>query len=371
MNGENINIADRPLRVLISPLDWGLGHASRIITIVKLLQNYGVQVLIAADGTPAELLRKEFPAVEILALEGYGIRYSRNKKYFSYKLFAQFPAIYRAIRRENSWLKTAIQEHSIDAIISDNRFGFYHSRIPSVYITHQLNIKTGKKWMNKLAQKIHYKYINRFTECWVPDFETGITLAGELSHPDNFPTVPVKYLGPISRFKKQVGAITNDLLIILSGPEPQRSIWERDLLNQVKKLDRNIVLVRGLPEALDEMPATSGLTVYNHLPAATLEPLIKTSAMILCRSGYSSVMDLVATGNKALLVPTPGQAEQEYLATYLMKEQLFFCCEQKDLMLETHLKLALEFPQKRLPNDFMPLNENVIKKWIKALKASI
>ncbi|MBC7936863.1 MAG: glycosyl transferase family 28 [Rhizobacter sp.] len=371
MNGENINIEAKPLRVLISPLDWGLGHATRIITIVEILQKYDVQVLIAAEGAAALLLQTEFPGIKILSLKGYRVRYSRSKKNFIFKLAGQLPGIFASIKRENRWLKKVVMDHKIDAVISDNRFGFYHRSIPSVYITHQLFIETGKKWMNDLAQKIHYKYINRFTECWVPDFEEGITLAGKLSHPEKLPNVPVSYLGPLSRFKKEKENISDQLLIILSGPEPQRTIWEKEILQQVKKIPGSVILVRGLPGNDEKIAAPANLTIYNHIPARELNTLILRSAVILSRSGYSTVMDLFALQKAALLVPTPGQSEQEYLADYLHLDQhLFYSCRQHEMKWENIFMLAGDFLENRPVEDYLSLNEQVIKKWIRSLRAS-
>ncbi|RYD69792.1 MAG: glycosyl transferase family 28, partial [Sphingobacteriales bacterium] len=340
MIGQNINIGTKKLKVLVSPLDWGLGHATRIITIVKILQNHDVQVLIAAETAVATLLKAEFPGIAILPLKGYRVQYSRNKKNFSFKLLQQIPGIISTIRAEKRWLKKAIQEHNIDAVISDNRFGFYHGSIPSVYITHQLFIETGKSWMNVIAQKIHYRYINKFTECWVPDFEEeGISLAGNLSHPKKLPAVPVKYLGPLSRLNnKEEATIASDLLIILSGPEPQRTIWEEDLLKQIEPLNEHIILVRGKPGNNETIFPQKNLKIYNHLPAAELSKLINGSSLVLSRCGYSTVMDLVAMNKKAILLPTPGQAEQEYLATYLKEKNLFYTITQQGFQLKSAIK---------------------------------
>lgn len=369
MNGENINIANKPLRVLVSALDWGLGHTTRIITIVKTLQKYDVQVLIAAEGAAATLIQAELPAIQILPLKGYRIQYSRKKKDFFLKLLRQTPGILQTIKEENRWLKKAASEHKIDAVISDNRFGFYHKKIPSVYITHQLYIETGNKWLSKLAQKIHYKYINRFNQCWVPDFESGVSLAGKLSHPEKLPVIPVKYLGPLSRFVQQEENISNDLLIILSGPEPQRTIWEKEIVKQLEENKTPAILVRGLP-GQSESISSSFISVYNHLTARDLNLLISQSATILSRSGYSTVMDLVALRKKAIMVPTPGQAEQEFLAGYLKEQRLFYTCNQDELQLKDIEKNVIEFPSGLFSSDFLSMNERIIKDWIDSLRAS-
>lgn len=368
MNGQNINIASRPLRVMISPLDWGLGHATRIITIVKILQKYDVQVLIAAEGPVAALLQKEFPHLKILPLPGYNIVYSKKKQSFFWKLLLQVPKISGSIRAENRILKQWVQQYKLNGIISDNRFGFYHRSVPSVYITHQLYIETGKKWLGRWAQKIHYKYIDRFSECWVPDFEKGTSLAGKLSHPAKMPSVPTHYIGPLSRFKKINTNPSGHLLIILSGPEPQRSIWEDLLLKDLKNYPEPCTLVRGLPSANSATETYPFLTIYNHLPAAELNRLIECAGMIISRSGYSTVMDLFALGKKAILVPTPGQAEQEYLATYLKEKKLFYSCDQMHFDLHKTLAAAEIFEDIKRGFDYETLNEPVIKLWLDKLR---
>ena len=369
MNGENINIGSKPLRVIVSPLDWGLGHATRIITIIKTLQNYDVQVLIAADGSAAALLQQEFPTLQILSVPGYKIQYAKNKRSFFWKLLSQLPGILKAINAENRILNSWAEEYQPDGIISDNRFGFYHPAIPSVYISHQLFIETGHKWLNKLAQQIHYKYINRFSECWVPDFEKGSGLAGKLSHPQQLPAVSTKYLGPLSRFTRQKENANNGpLLIILSGPEPQRSIWEAQLVKQIKKANMPCIVVRGLPSGGAPISETPFLRIYDHLQAFELQQQIEDAALIISRAGYSTVMDLVALRKKAILVPTPGQPEQEYLATYLKEQQIFFTCSQENFDLQQTLNAAKKFITRMPEEDFKRMNESVILKWVNDLK---
>ncbi|RYY00567.1 MAG: glycosyl transferase family 28, partial [Gammaproteobacteria bacterium] len=280
MNGENINIEPHRLRVLLSPLDWGLGHSTRIITIVKMLQSQGVEVLIAAESASASLLSKEFPEIKIIALKGYRIKYSSAKGDFLLTLVRQLPSVLKTIRYERRWLKEVVETHHIDATISDNRFGFLKSGTPSVYITHQLLIKTGHGWLDRIAQKIHYRYINRFNRCWVPDVEKGPSLAGKLSHPARFPQAEVKYIGPLSRFKKgPLVPIHIDLLVILSGPEPQRTIWEDMLLKQIPNFPYRVTLVRGLPGSNAQLPAAVNLKVYHHLPSTELEQQINKAGI--------------------------------------------------------------------------------------------
>ncbi|MDE3185500.1 MAG: glycosyl transferase family 28 [Bacteroidota bacterium] len=334
-------------RVLVAPLDWGLGHSTRCIPIIKELILLGCDVYIVADKKTFSLLKKEFPGTVFLRYKGYEIEYSRQKSFFSLKLILQAPKIILRIIQEKRWLKKVIKRYSIDAVISDNRFGMYHKNFPSIYITHQLFIKTGNKFSEGIAQKIHYHFIKKYSCCWVPD-EGKDGLAGELSHPKKMPG-NVIYIGPVSRFDKIPDMEkVYDLLIIISGPEPQRTIFENNILEQLKTVDGNIYLIRGLPEESEPPENFKNITIKNHLPANELNEVFAMSKVVICRSGYTSVMDLTALQKKAILIPTPGQTEQEYLAKYLMEKGFFFSEKQNNFSIKQSLKKAATFHFKKL-----------------------
>jgi uncharacterized protein (TIGR00661 family) len=366
MNGEKINIPGAKLRILIAPLDWGLGHATRCIPIIYVLLKARADVFIAGEGETETILKKEFPTLHFLPLKGYKINYSANKRSFLLKLMAQIPTIKRTIRYENNWLKEIISRHKIDGVISDNRFGLYAKTVPTVYITHQLHIETGFRWLNRVAQKIHYNYINRFGECWVPDVEEETNLAGILSRPKKLPEVPVKYLGILSRFSKKEVDISQELLVVLSGPEPQRTIFENLILQQLKDVQKPVTLVRGLPVAKQNLSAGKNVLVHNYLGKEDLNTLIQNAEIVLCRAGYSTIMDLATLQKKAILVATPGQAEQEYLATYLRKKNWFYSCPQNNFNLEFAIAQATGFYKTQI-HSVKPLNENVINNWLLAI----
>ena len=343
INANNFNTIGSKPRILIAPLDWGLGHATRCIPIINELINQKCEVIIAADSGPFFLLKKEFPKTVFLRMKGYKIRYSRDRKWLGFTLFLQFPKIIFSIWKENTWLKKIIHDYQIDAVISDNRFGVYNKKIPCVYITHQLHIKTGNAFSEKIAQKIHYFFIKKYSNCWVPDFkENG--LAGELSHQVNIPS-NVLYIGTLSRFEKssEIPKIYN-LLISLSGPEPQRTIFEKMILIQLKTFPKKVLLVRGLPGEHKKPRSDPAIEIVNHLSAKELNMAFQQSEMIISRSGYSTVMDLVKLCKKAILVPTPGQTEQEYLSDYLMEKKYFYSVRQNNFSLETILDHASLFP---------------------------
>lgn len=360
---KNINITRKT--VLVAPLDWGLGHTTRCIPIIQALQHHNFIVLIAAEGNSAALLSKEFPNITILPLGGYNISYSHNRALFNAKIFFQIPKILRAIKKESKWLKQMIKEYKVDIVISDNRYGLYNRGIKSLFITHQLAIETGSKLTNRVVQKLNYKLINKFDACWIPDEKTPNDLAGKLSNPNKLPAIPVNYIGALSRFQKEKKNKNIDLLVLLSGPEPQRTILEKLMLEQMNELQCKMILIRGLPSVEDKLSSNNKeITIYNHLTADELSTTIQSSKIVIARSGYSTIMDLVALQQKAILIPTPGQTEQEYLAKYLAKKKYFIAANQIGFNLKKEIGNleSLQETVMALPN------KNNLEKAIIALK---
>ncbi|MEP6726203.1 MAG: glycosyltransferase [Bacteroidota bacterium] len=313
---KNINIIKDPkYTVLIAPLDWGLGHATRCIPLIEKLLIVGFKVIIAAEGDQKILLQSAFPELEFVHLSGYKLKYGTTRLRTILKIIFQIPKILTAINRENKWLRNFIKSKHLDVVIADNRFGMHNKKIISIFITHQLLIKTSAgKFTDTLVQKINYHFINQFNYCWIPDAAGEINLAGELSHPATKPKNKILYTGVLSGINKENITVTNKLLIILSGPEPQRSIIEKILLEQLKNYTHPVILVRGLPSANEIISAGEGITIYNFLSGLQLQQVINMSEIIISRSGYSTIMDLLPLGKKCIFIPTPGQAEQEYLA---------------------------------------------------------
>ncbi len=329
----------------MAPLDWGLGHATRCIPLIRELRRLGCEVLIGAEGKHAALLQQEFPDVTVLPLEGYRITYASSGSDFGRKMLQQAPRIYRAARKEHRWLLKMVPLHRIDAVISDNRFGLHHSGIPAVIMTHQLLVKSPyQSWTEAWLQRLNYFAINKFRACWVVDCPGTENLAGALSHPRRLPKRP-EYLGLMSRFEyRDAGPSKYRLLVLLSGPEPQRSLLERQLVAQLLELDLPALLVGGEPGTPYDRMLTSRLRQVNHLKAAELNEALLQSDLVITRSGYTSVMDLVKLRRKAVFVPTPGQTEQEYLGSYLMEQGYFPCLNQDSFTLRQALELAGSFP---------------------------
>lgn len=364
----------KPYKILIAPLDWGLGHATRSIPLIMSLLEEGCTIYIAADGQIRSLLQVEFPNATFLMLKGYKIQYATQKKWMPLKIILQIPGILFSIYKEYQWLKNIVKKHSIDGVISDNRFGMYHTVIPSIYITHQLLIKTGNKFSESIARKFHYWFIKKYTQCWVPDFEGKENIAGQLSHPKDLPA-NIKYIGCLSRFERHEAAeIQYDLLILLSGPEPQRAIFEKLLLLQLQQFSGKVLLVRGQPGInetfLNPKGISNNIQIKNHLAAKELNLAIEQAKIVICRSGYTTIMDMIKLQKKAILVPTPGQTEQEYLGLHLMQQKLFYSVHQNEFLLNEVLETVNEFPSLFIDYD-MEQHKKIIHQFVQKMPANL
>lgn len=365
----NVDQDDLSPKILLAPLDWGLGHATRCIPLIRELLQQNCAVTLAADGKSKCLLQQEFPQLPFLELPGYDIEYASTGWGLALKIVAQIPKLLAAIKQEQAWLENLVSGEQLDAVISDNRYGLNHSSTRSVLITHQLRIKVPLTIAEDLLQETTYQYINRFSECWVPDAEGETNLAGELSHPLTKPSIPVYYTGPVSRFgQNKAEEKAGQILVLLSGPEPQRTLLEESLLNDFGDYTLPVVLVRGLPGDTAPISVPEHVTVYNHLPAAELEEKIREASLVIGRCGYSTVMDLAALQKRSILIPTPGQTEQEYLARHLMQKNFAFCVEQKKFRLKQALELVDRFAFKPFETTNNESLQRTVARFVSSLK---
>ena len=303
-------------KIIIAPLNWGLGHATRCVPIIKELQKSNFTPVIASDGTALQFLIKEFPSLEFFELPSYKISYGRNLKW---SLIRKIPTIVRAVHKERLLIREYIHQNpNVVGIISDNRFGCYYTKIPSVYITHQLNVLSG--FLTPVTSFFHRRVIRKYNECWIPDEENSV-YSGKLSRSTK--NLNKKYIGVLSRFKKQELPQDIDVLILLSGPEPNRTQLEIKLTSIFKTSSKKVYLIQGVVEKTQKTTKENQLTIVNFMLTKQLEHTLNLSKMVICRAGYSSVLDLVSLRKKALLIPTKFQNEQEYLAKYLQQKGYF------------------------------------------------
>lgn len=345
---------ERNTPILIAPLNWGLGHATRCIPIIRALLLHGFTPIIASDGMALDLLRKEFPKLQTLELPSYQIEYPKNGTFFKLKMIQNIPKMVRAIREEKKLVEKWIDQHEIQGIISDNRLGVSSKKVPSVYLTHQLNVLTGNT--SKISSRLHHYYIKKHDECWVPDFNRIPNLSGRLGHLKKT-NLKIKYIGPLSRLHKKELPKKYDLLIMLTGPEPQRSILEDQLQNEVSLFDGKVVFIKGIIEQEQKRTEIGNVTYYNFMNSSEIEQAFNESELVLCRSGYSTIMDLVCLEKKAFFIPTPGQFEQEYLAKKLRRNGMApFAKQEKFKMAKlSEVQLYKGFESMNIPVDWKKL----------------
>lgn len=317
--------------ILVAALNWGLGHASRCIPLINALLDNNYNVLIGSDGAALQLLRKEFPKLPFIVLASYAVKYPKNGLFFKLKLLRSLPAMKRAIASEQKQIENLAGEGRIDGIISDNRPGAYSKRIPSVYLTHQVVVLSGTT--SFLSSNIHQRQIKNFDACWIPDVEGSPNLSGALGHPGSI-DFPVRYLGPLSRLKPFETEKVYDVLAVLSGPEPQRTLLEQKLKSVFTGAPLKVLLVRGIMEEKETMEVRGNMTVVNFMTTASLERAMNESKLVVARSGYSTIMDLATLGIKAFFIPTPGQYEQNYLARQLKRQRIAPFCRQNQFTLK-------------------------------------
>lgn len=322
--------------ILICPLEWGLGHASRIIPLAKKLRESDNNVFIASGDDHLAFLHAELPEIFLISFPGFKTNYSRSIPQYLH-LLSRIPSLLYHIFREHHRIKKIIAEFDIDILISDNRFGLWNNKITTVYITHMPLIPFPKslKFLEPVGKLLHSFIIRKYTFCFIPDLPGDLNVSGRLSH-GIYPSPGVRYVGILSRFTDYMHSNETviqkpHITVLLSGPEPQREMLKQKLTGILKNKDLPTYMFEGKPRNSTNEPGIGNITFYNHLDTSQLKEIIVTSEWIITRSGYSTIMDLLALGKTATLIPTPGQTEQEYLAEYLTGKGWFSTVSQDKL----------------------------------------
>ena len=319
-------------RILVAPLNWGIGHATRCIPIINALIANNFEPILASDGDALHILKAEFPNLKVIELPSYNIEYSKKGAILKWKILAQTPKIIKAKKAEKKATKTIIDNYNISGIISDNRFGVQSNKIPSVFITHQLNVLSGNT--SKISTKLHQSIMSKFDEIWVPDFENEPNLSGKLGHIKTEHYLNLKYIGALSRLNKISTKIEYDIMVLLSGPEPQRSLLADKLFAALEAFSGKVLFVKGNVEDKQTIEHKDQFTIYNFMTSEALEDAINKSKIIISRSGYTTIMDLAKLNKSAFFIPTPGQFEQEYLAKHFDDKNIVPSCNQDDFKFE-------------------------------------
>lgn len=304
-------------KALLAPLYWGYGHAARLMAYRHRLKKENYDIVWLIDGALIEFVYKDCP--EDLFIENFEhqFRYGTNALSTMLQILRQTNAFFSQIKKDKKLIAQLHQEHHFDLIVSDNRYGAYHEKVKSILITHQLSIRAGI--FTGIVQRTNLKWLNSFDEIHVPDFETREkSLAGNLSHPEK--QLPenlqkkLKYIGALSRFGAAKPNQSKSVLVLLSGPEPQRSILEKILLEALRDSSKKIIFVRGTQQEFPE--PQKNIFFQPFIETRQLKTLLDEAGFVIARGGYSTLMDLYCSGKKALMIPTPGQLEQEYLAQW-------------------------------------------------------
>lgn len=333
--------------ILICPLEWGLGHAGRMIPLARRLRDMNNNVFIGSGEEHLSLFRNELEGMSYISFPGFKPVYSRiAPQYFI--LLLQIPSLIYHIIKEHFRLKNIIREYGIDIVISDNRFGLWNRKIKTVYITHMPFIPFPGPFifLEFVGRFLHRFIIKKYNFCFIPDLPGEFNISGRLSHGKNVPC-NVRYVGILSRFSlsdyyaQESQEKLRQLAIILSGPEPQKGILKKKLTDILKVKKNKIVIFEGSPGANYENTESGNITCYNHLPSSEMKKILMGSKWIISRAGYSTIMELISLNCGALLIPTPGQTEQEYLARYLSGKGWFTSVLQKNIK-----KDNLVFPDK-------------------------
>jgi predicted glycosyltransferase len=301
--------------VLVAPLNWGLGHATRCIPIIHELLKQNADVIICAEGMGKKLLQQEFPTLKFISIPAHRIRYSEFSMVLS--MLLQLPLIILSIRKENKKLQELLHNYNISHVISDNRYGLYAEQIKCAFITHQVNIQTPGilKFLQPVLYFINCFFIKKFNELWIPDTANLPSLSGKLSDASKLQH-PVKHVGILSRFSKPCYNENKeyDIIALLSGPEPQRTMLEQKLARELEACGKKYLIIRG---KIGEEKET-GKHLLNEITAEQLQAILHPSTLLVARPGYSTLMDTVMLKHaRFLFIPTPGQTEQLYLASYL------------------------------------------------------
>ncbi len=323
--------------ILISPLNWGLGHATRIVPIINKLKDKN-KIIIASDLLPYQFLKTEFPNLQIIKFPSFEIKYPKNNSFMPIKMLFSSPKIFLGIAKEHFLLKKLIKKHNIDIVISDNRFGLWNKKIYTIFITHQIMIKMTKRleFMEYFVFLINKYFISKYNELWIPDLQKNNNLSGDLSHKYTAHK-HTKFIGILSRFEKfnqknfANSKKRHDIVAIISGPEPQKTIFFELIYEKLKNTNRKTLIIAGKP-GTSFIENNNNIEIVNHLETNEMFTALKNSELIISRAGYSTIMDLHVINKKAILVPTPGQTEQEYLANYLKNNRLFTFIKQDKIL---------------------------------------
>lgn len=334
------------MRILYAIGSWGLGHASRSVPILEALRGAGCALTVISHGRALLLLRRELPGdVELLEWPHVPHTLGRTALEFTLRSAAAIPAFLRVMVWERAQTRALLQRRRFDRIVSDNRYGVQDPAVPSFHVTNSVRfLAPGRiaaiEW---LLEAFNYRWFRNLRRVIVPDTAAD-ALAGDLAHRLRiFPPRLLAYVGILSPIRARPLTQDLDAFISISGPEPQRSILERIVRDQLPHLPGRIVVALGRPE-VSTVERVGATDLYGFLERAAQEEMINRARVIVARPGFSTISALAEVGRRALFIPTPGQTEQVYLAAYHQSRGTVHAAPQHRLRLADDLTVAAQRP---------------------------
>ena len=344
------------MKVLVAPLDWGLGHATRCVPVVRELLNQGAEVELAVVRSNAALLRGFFPTLRQRLAPSYNIVYPKHGYNMGLWLLKNGAHLNSVIQFEHRYAEEMVKRFHYDVLLSDNRFGFYSRKAKSIYMTHQRRIAFPPvlSAFESLGMFWHASVMKHFDEVWVPDVPETPGYAGSLSHVKKSP-VMLRYVGALSRFDEKVVAEQEiaekpyRLVAVVSGVEPARSRFENLLRSIFERIPGHHAMILGKPALGVKSWVEKNVEYFSHLPDDRFASVVKNAQWVVSRGGYSTVMDMAVLGAKCIFVPTPGQYEQIVLSRDLSRAGYAATISESDLSLKTFLATISELGNVALP----------------------
>lgn len=310
---KNPILETKSQRILFSPLNWGFGHVSRSIELIRhLVQNHN-KIFVCCNEIQAAIYTQYFfsEEIEIIRFDGYPFSFKAGES-FALSLIKSSLSIVQFMKKERKQVEELCKELSIDLVLSDHRYGFKTDKVKSVFITHQLQLPVNK--IQVIGNRIHQRLIRKFDEIWIVD-EKERPLAGYLSKATDRILNSTFHIGHLSRFSYDCNEEKKNIinyLLIVSGPKEH---WQELIQQYEKQFSKEEVLVL-MPFKQDlNLPIKWKIHIATNWVES--DRLIIGAENILGYCGYSTLMDLKTLNKSAkFLIPCKGQLEQEYLYKY-------------------------------------------------------
>ncbi len=335
------------LKILFAVASWGLGHATRDLPLIQRLLNCGHDVTIVSTDRALALLKHELgDRCSFLEWPDLPLTLSKSAPLFYAKFTLSLPLALRAIVAEHRALDELLSSRRFDRVVSDSRFGIRSDKVSSFQVSHGLRFIAPRR--NRLVEigmeYIYHRCFGRQARFVVPDFASN-GLSGALSHGLRFVSPQrVSYIGILSGINQVETDHNIDCYVSISGPEPQRTILQDIVLKQVNDVPGRVVVSLGKPEDAGRSWRQGSVEVHSYVNRIQQQVLMNRSRLIVSRSGYTTMMELAELGKTALLIPTPGQTEQEYLADLHYRSGNFYAVQQRKLDLPRDIERAHHFP---------------------------